>query len=110
MSEASWLTGPSVNGDSYVNNILDIAEQVIKIFVRHVEGHVANEKGLAWIIGSTVRESSRGVVDLFSGAVRLNGEATTLEWLLIQGLHSLCSVLRVGEFNVAKSVHVSNLR
>lgn len=110
VGEASWLTSPSVNGDSHINNVLDIAEQVIEIFVGHVEGHVANEKGLGWVVdaGGTIEGSSSpvAVVESLSGAVRLNGETTTLVWLLVQAVHGLCSVFRVLEFNIAESANM----
>lgn len=78
MSETSWLASPSVDGNTDVNNILDIAEEVVDVRVRHLEGKVSKEEGLAWFSGPS---------DLLSlGARIVDDQVTALKYCLMSAL------------------------
>lgn len=44
VGEASRLSTSSIDGDSDVDNVPDISEEFVEIFIRHPEAHVANEE------------------------------------------------------------------
>lgn len=46
MCEASGLTGPPVDCHSDIQDVLDLAEEVIKILVAHLVRQIADEQGL----------------------------------------------------------------
>jgi len=48
VGESSWLTGASVNGNTDINDISDITEELVEISIRHLEGKIADEESLGW--------------------------------------------------------------
>lgn len=46
MCESSRLPGSPIDSHPDINDVLNIAEEIVEIPVGHVEGHVANEKRL----------------------------------------------------------------
>lgn len=46
VSESSGVTSLAVDSNSDIENVLDVAEEIVKILVSHLVGHVANEKSL----------------------------------------------------------------
>lgn len=54
VSESTWLAGAAVNGNTDVNDVLDIAEQLVQVGVGHLEWEVADEEGLGWGVLGTV--------------------------------------------------------
>jgi hypothetical protein len=46
--ETSWLTGTSVNGNSDINDISDITEELVQVGVGHLESKVADEESFGW--------------------------------------------------------------
>lgn len=108
MGETSRLAGSSVNGDTDIEDVANLSEKIVQVFVRHFERHVANEQGLAW----SVRLSGLSQVRPFAFPVILNGYATALEDFLVARLDSLASIFYVLECDIAKSASkiVSNVR
>jgi hypothetical protein len=51
VSEASRLTGAPVNSNTDIHDIANVAEEVVQVLVRHLEGHVANEESLGRLGG-----------------------------------------------------------
>jgi hypothetical protein len=60
VGETSWLTGSSVNGNTDVDDVSNVAEQLVEISVGHLESEVADEERLgglvlfAWLVGGLV--------------------------------------------------------
>src|ERR1039458_6725974 len=46
--KTSWPTSASINGNTNVNDILNILEKFVEISIRHLKGKVANEECLGW--------------------------------------------------------------
>ena len=90
MRETSWLASPSINRNADIDHIADSAEHVVQIAVRHLEGHVADKKGLGGrfkrLVGA-VRALAFELGRLKSGV--LHGETAAFEELLMKGLDGL---------------------
>lgn len=84
MRKASWLAGSSVNGDTDVNDILDLAEEIVEVLIRHLEGHVADEEGFRRRVPGS---EARSVAGPFFLEGVLDEHAAALEDLLVEGLH-----------------------
>lgn len=98
MCEPSRLSRPAINGNANIDHIADAAEEVVEIAVSHLEGHVADEKGL----GGGVPRQAKAVRARFQlrgleGGV-LDGEAAAFEELLVEGCDGFRG--RVGGFEV----------
>lgn len=106
VGETSGLAGTSVDGDSDVENIPDVAEEVVEVFVGHLEGHVANEERLGGLLGGA-RGTGRDAG--LAADVVLHGQATALEDLLVERLQGGGGVLYSVELDVAETVHVVSL-
>lgn len=103
MREPPWLSRSAINGNTNINHIADAAEKVVEIAVSHLEGHVADEKGLG-----------RGILRL-AGAVGagfqlrgleggvLDGEAAAFEELLVEGCDGFRGRFGGFEVDVAES-------
>lgn len=88
MSESSWLTSAAVNGNTDVNDVLDVAEQLVKIGIGHLESEVADEEGLGWgvllagllgvghVVDDHAAAGEEGVVEVLDG---LGGGLDVLE-------------------------------
>lgn len=63
VSESTWLTSAAVNGNTDVDDVLDIAEQLVQVGVGHLEWEVANEESLGWGVLGTVGLRVDHVVD-----------------------------------------------
>lgn len=46
MRESSRLARAAVDGDADVNDVCDVAEELVEVCVGHLEGEVADEEGL----------------------------------------------------------------
>lgn len=101
MCKASWLTGSPIDCHSDVQDILDLAEQVIEILVAHFVGEVTDEQRL------------RGRVDELvivgwgsSGGLRaygiLHDQASTLEDLAVECIAGSGGTGLVIEFYIAE--------
>jgi hypothetical protein len=92
VGKASGLTGPAVNGNADVENILNVAEQVIEVLVGHFERHVANEEGAGRRSGlESAVVASRGPLPGGPGAVELADDVAALKDLLVEVVDgSLC--------------------
>ncbi len=101
MGESPRLARAPVNGHTDIDDIFDLAEQVVEVAVGHVKGHVADEEGAA-----------RGVVwavwagDGAGGALDgvLDTEAAAFEVLEVVFLDGGGGPFGVGEFDVAVPV------
>lgn len=47
--ESSWLSGSSVDGNTDINDIVNITEELVEIGIGHLEGDVTDEEGLGWL-------------------------------------------------------------
>jgi len=99
VGETSWLTTPSVDGDSDVQNVLALAEEVAEVLVGHLERKVANEESLARWVPRLVADR---VVGLAADVV-LDDHTATLEHLLVKALNRSGGRVEVVKFNVTKS-------
>lgn len=63
MSESSWLASTSVNGNTDVNDISNITEELVEIGIGHLEGKVADEEGLGWRVRHVLTAGPVLVVD-----------------------------------------------
>ncbi len=98
MSETSWLAGAAVNGNTNVDNVLDVAEKLVQVGVGHLESEVADEEGLGWgvlgavlggvghVVDDHAAAGEDGVVEgldgLGGGVNVLEGNVTETGWLL----------------------------
>lgn len=96
MSESSRLAGATVNGDADVDDVGDVAEQLVQVGVGHLKGQVADEEGLGG-----------GVLGLGGGAGLghvVYDEAAALEDGLVALLDGVARAFDVFEFDVTESV------
>lgn len=92
--ETSWLASASVDGYSDINDIADIAEELVEISIRHLECKVANEQGLAgWVVDS-VALGLRLVV---------HNQSAAFENTLVLGLNGGSSLRGAFEFDISES-------
>lgn len=68
VSESTWLAGAAVNGNTDVNDVLDIAEQLVQVGVGHLEWEIADKEGLGWGVLGTVGLRVDHVVDNHAAA------------------------------------------
>jgi hypothetical protein len=54
MCKASWLAGTPVNGNADIDNVSNVAEELVEISIGHLKGKIANEEGLGWWVLSSV--------------------------------------------------------
>lgn len=88
VSESSWLTSATVNGNTDVNNVLDVAEQLVEIGIGHLKSEVADEQSLGWgvllagllgvghVVDDHAAAGEEGVVEVLNG---LGGGLNVLE-------------------------------
>lgn len=93
--EAPGRAGAAVDGDTDVNDVLDIFEHVVEILVGHLEGHVADEERFA-------RGCWCGVAPALF-LVELHDEAAAFEDLEIEVVDGGFGIFDVLELNVAKA-------
>jgi hypothetical protein len=109
MRKATRLARPTINRNTHIHDILHAPEQIVEIAIRHLEGHVANEKGLAgWVFGRVISFSATECgamgADFGGGVVCvLADQATALEELLVQRVDAFGRGFLVGEIDVAES-------
>ncbi len=95
MGETSWLAGSSVNGNTDVNDVSNVAEKLVEISVGHLESEVADEERLggcvlgAWLVGGLVL-----VVD---------DQTTAFEDLLVLGFDGCGGLLDGLKLDISKS-------
>jgi hypothetical protein len=64
VSESSWLASAAVNSDTDIDDIADVAEELVEICVGHLEREVADEESLGWHgLGGLAARSLCAVVD-----------------------------------------------
>jgi hypothetical protein len=102
VGEASGLAGPAVDGNTDVHDIANVAEEVVQVLVRHLEGHVANEESLRGRVGN-VAAAGRGRLGVGLGPVELADEVAALEDLHVQVVDGGLGVLDVLEVDVSES-------
>lgn len=95
VGETSWLTGAAVNGNTDVDNVLDVAEELVQVGIGHLESEVADEEGLGWGVLGTVLGGVGHIVDDHAAA----GEDS-----VVKGLDSLGGGLNVLEGNVSETL------
>lgn len=94
--KTSWLAGVSVNGNSDIKHVANLAEELVQVGIGHLEGKVADEEGLGWLIERAVLEAGLGnVVDSKRAALK------DTQVLSRNGVSSLLSGL---ELNICKAV------
>jgi hypothetical protein len=103
MREPSRLSRSAINGNTNIDHIADAAEEVVEIAVSHLEGHVADEKGLGGRIlrlagavgaGFQLRGLEGGILD---------GKAAAFEELLMQGFDGFRGRFGGFEVDIAES-------
>ena len=106
MRETSRLPGSTINSNTHVDHIADTTEEVIKVAVCHLEGHVANEESLGGrvhgFVGAFAATTPFAHLAGLEGGV-LHGEAAALEELLVKGLDCFGGCLGGFEVDVAES-------
>ena len=96
MGEAPRLSRAAVDGDADVDDVGDVAEELVEVLVGHLEGKVADEEGLGW-----------GVLGLGGGALLghvVDDQAAALEDGLVALFDRLGGGVDVCELNVAESI------
>lgn len=96
VGESSRLASTSVNSNTDIDNISDVAEELIEIGIRHLKGEVADEEGLGrWVLcGSVLALGHVHVVD---------DETAAFELRLVLGFDGLGGLLDSLELNVCES-------
>lgn len=97
MSEPSRLPSATIDSDPNVNYVSNLAEKVVEVLIRHLEGHVADEEGLGRGVGFS--RLSKVALSLF---VILNGHAAASEEMLIQTFNGCSGVVQIFKFHIAK--------
>lgn len=103
MSEATGCTSPPINGDTHIQHIADVPEQIIQVIVRHLEGHVSDVKGLR---GGVLRawRPQGPLPDTALGFRELDYHVASLEHLHVQVLDSGLGILDLLEVDIGKTV------
>lgn len=81
MRETPWLACSSVDCHAHVDDVADLAEEVVELAVGHVEGHVADEEGAGG--GRGVGGAGAERVGAGAGGGVLDGQATAFEGLVV---------------------------
>ena len=97
MCETSGLTGASIDGNSDINDIANIAEELVEISIGHFECQVADEEGLGRWVGFIFASGDGLVVD-YESAPFIN--------CLVLCFNGGGCLFSGCEFNVSKSVDV----
>lgn len=84
MREASRLAGAAVDGDAHVDDVPDLAEEVVELAVGHVEGHVADEEGAGGWSGLRRAPGGNAPGGGAGGGV-LDVETAAFEFLVVEG-------------------------
>ena len=109
MCETPRLTRSSIDRDSDICDIPNVAEKFMEVLVGHVKGHVADEESPRWrmrLAGSTEAGkgiSSRGVTGGASSLV-LDAEASAGKGHLVELCYDGAGGRKVGHFDIAESV------
>jgi hypothetical protein len=110
VGKASGLAGPAVNGNANVENVLDVAEKLVEVLVRHFKRHVADEEGagrLSGLEGALFpwRAPGPGLVRVpgGAGAVELADKVAALEDLLVEVVDGSLGIGQVLEVDVTKA-------
>jgi len=93
------LATSPINRNAYVQHVLYLAEEIVKIFITHLERHVANEKGFGRLVWSGGLAGNGAVAT----TVVLNCHTATLEELRVESLESGGRVFLVGELDVTEA-------
>lgn len=101
MREPSRLARPSVNGDADIDDVSDLAEEVVEFAVGHVEGHVPDEEGAGWL-RNTIVAGAKGRLAAYGG--ELDGEAAAFERLVVVVVDGALGGGYVGEVYVGEAV------
>lgn len=99
MREPSRLACPSVNRDANINDVSDLAEEVVEFAVGHVVGHVPNEEGAA---GGGEGMVAGGTGGALGG--ELDAEAAAFEGLVVVVFDGVGGGGDIREVYVAKAV------
>jgi hypothetical protein len=103
VSESSRLASPAVNGNAYIHDVADVAEEVVEVLVRHFKRHIADEKGLGrrvLYIAALVRTAGLGVL---LRAVELHNEVPALEDLHVKVLDGSLGVIGILKLDVTEA-------
>ena len=98
MCESSGLASASVNGNSDINDVSNIAEELVEISIRHFECKVTDEEGLGGRVRSVFTCLGCLVVD-HKAASFVNG--------LVLRLNGCGCLLGSFKFNVSETVEIS---
>ena len=94
MSESSWLASASVNGNTDINDISNITEELVEISIGHLEGKVADEESLGWWVCDVLTTGLVLVVD---------DETAAFEDLLVLSFDGSGGLVNGFEFDVSES-------
>lgn len=95
VSESSWLTSASVNGNADIDDVSDITEELVEISIRHLEGKVSDEESLGWGVCGFLPTGLVLVVD---------DKTAAFEYFLMLGLDGSGGLLEGFEFDVSESL------
>ena len=99
VGEAAGLACTAVDGDTNVGDVLDVAEEVVKVLVGHLEGHVADEEDIAGRVVRRLGTASGGGSNL----VELDDEVAALEDLHVEALDGGLGVVEVLVLHVGEA-------
>jgi len=99
VGESSWLAGASVNGNTDINDISNVTEELVEVRVGHFEGKVTDEEGLGrWV--AVFRTAGLALV--------VDNETAAFINCLMLGLDGSGGLIDRAELNVSEtSKHVS---
>lgn len=95
MCESSWLSSASVNGNPDINDVADVAEKLVEVGIRHLEGKVSNEEGLGRRANLVFTLRLCHVVD---------NETATLHYGLVASFNSSSGFGNFSELDIAESI------
>lgn len=96
VGESSRLASTSVNGNTDIDDVSDVTEELIEISVRHLKGEVADEEGLRGF--GLSRSTLAALVHV------VDNETATFNDGLVLGLNGLGGLFDVFELDVSESV------
>lgn len=95
VSKSSWLSSTSINGNTNINDIANVTEELVEIGIRHLEGEVANEESLGWRVVCITSARLAHVV---------YNDTAAFEEGLVFGLDRSFGLVNGLEFDISESV------
>jgi hypothetical protein len=95
MGKTSWLAGPYINGNPDIEDVADVAEELVEVGIGHLESEVADEEGLG----------RRVLLNGADGPSRVvHDDASAFESAVVLGLNGCLCLLDTFKLDISESI------